>query len=171
TILKGLAEADVVITTGGVSVGDYDILVDLFEQWQGELLFNKIAMRPGSPTSVGVLDGKLLFALSGNPGACHVSFELFVRPALMKLQGIDHGFRPTFTATLTADYTKGIAFTRLIRGKSYIENGKAFVDPVGKDQSSMMVSIKDSNCLIIIPPGGRGKIAGDSVTVIQLNER
>jgi len=87
TIMDSFDQADIVIATGGVSVGDYDILVDVFEQWDGELLFNKVAMRPGSPTSVGIRRGKFLFGLSGNPGACFVSFELFVRPLLWGMQG------------------------------------------------------------------------------------
>ena len=81
-VLEALEQYDMVITTGGVSVGDYDIMVDFFRNWGGRLLFNKIAMRPGSPTSVGVLNGKLLFALSGNPSAGFVGFELFVRPVI-----------------------------------------------------------------------------------------
>lgn len=67
--------ADIVITTGGVSVGDKDVLVDLFERWDGTLLFNKVSMRPGSPTSCGMWHGKPLFALSGNPGASYVALS------------------------------------------------------------------------------------------------
>ena len=67
-IVGAFDKVDVVITTGGVSVGDYDILVDIFQKWDGELLFNKVAMRPGSPTSVGIRNGQFLFGLPAIPG-------------------------------------------------------------------------------------------------------
>ena len=70
------------ITTGGVSVGDYDYLPDVYKQLQAEVLFNKIAMRPGSVTTVARMKEKLLFGLSGNPTACYVGFELLARPVI-----------------------------------------------------------------------------------------
>src|SRR5699024_8538392 len=76
-----LSEVDAIITTGGVSVGDYDLLPKIYEKLGAEVLFNKVAMRPGSVTTVSVLDGTFLFGLSGNPSACYSGFELFVRPA------------------------------------------------------------------------------------------
>ena len=74
------SEVDMLITTGGVSVGDFDLLPEIYEKLGAEVLFNKIAMRPGSVTTVAQLKGKLLFGLSGNPSACYVGFELFARP-------------------------------------------------------------------------------------------
>ncbi|MCZ8515255.1 molybdopterin molybdotransferase MoeA [Paenibacillus filicis] len=69
------SDADLILTTGGVSVGDYDIMADFFMKWGGATLFNKIAMRPGSPTTAGFWRDKLVFGLSGNPSACFVGFE------------------------------------------------------------------------------------------------
>ncbi len=89
---QAFVQADLVITTGGVSVGDYDILADIFSQWKGTKLFDKLAMRPGSPTTAGIRDGKFLFALSGNPGACFVGFELLVRPVLLGMQAQENIF-------------------------------------------------------------------------------
>ena len=71
---------DILLTTGGVSVGDYDYLPAIYEKLGANVLFNKIAMRPGSVTTVAERNGQLLFGLSGNPSACYVGFELFVRP-------------------------------------------------------------------------------------------
>ncbi|BCU81191.1 molybdopterin molybdenumtransferase [Polycladomyces abyssicola] len=166
-ILSAMDEYDLVITTGGVSVGDYDILVDLFAAWDGEMLFNKVAMRPGSPTTVGVRKGKFLFALSGNPGACFVGFELFVRPVIQGMQG-KSGALPTFTATLTEDFNKPSPFERFVRGVRSIKDGQVFVKPAGVEKSSITLTIKDTDCLIIIPPGGRGKRAGERVEVISI---
>ena len=77
---KALEEVDILLTTGGVSVGDYDYLPAIYEKLGANVLFNKIAMRPGSVTTVAERNGQLLFGLSGNPSACYVGFELFVRP-------------------------------------------------------------------------------------------
>ncbi len=168
-IIDAFSSADLVITTGGVSVGDYDIMVDIFAQWDGQLLFNKIALRPGSPTTAGVWQNKFLIALSGNPGACFVGFELFAGPVLRGFQGMDKAFPMEYEAFLGVDYPKGNAYPRYIRGRSYIDKGKIYVAPSGPDKSSIMTSIKDSDCLIIIPPGGKGLQAGELVTAIKVN--
>jgi molybdopterin molybdotransferase len=166
-ILAALDEYDCVITTGGVSVGDCDILVDLFAAWDGEMLFNKVAMRPGSPTTVGIRNGKYLFALSGNPGACFVGFELFVRPVLLGMQGKWEELQ-TFTATMGEDFTKPCPVERFVRGRRSIKEGQVVVKPVGVEKSSITLTIKDTDCLIVIPPGGKGKRAGDRVQAISL---
>ena len=82
TVKKAIKEVDILITTGGVSVGDYDYLPAIYERLQANVLFNKIAMRPGSVTTVAEVEGKLLFGLSGNPSACYVGCELYVRPVI-----------------------------------------------------------------------------------------
>ena len=86
-VKQALAETDVLITTGGVSVGDYDYLPAIYERLGAKVLFNKVAMRPGSVTTVAVLGDKLLFGLSGNPSACFTGFELFTRPAILANDG------------------------------------------------------------------------------------
>ena len=84
-VQSAVDEVDILITTGGVSVGDYDYLPAIYERLQANVLFNKIAMRPGSVTTVAEVDGKLLFGLSGNPSACYVGFELFVHPIIKRI--------------------------------------------------------------------------------------
>jgi len=167
-ILAAFDEYDAVITTGGVSVGDYDILYDLTQDWDGELLFNKLAMRPGSPTTVGVWKEKFLFALSGNPGACFVGFELFTRPVLLGLQGVQNPLPPEHSAIMAVDYAKGDKYQRFLRGVRYVEEGRILAKPVGIDASSVTVSIRDSDCLIIVPLGEGGLRAGETVRVIPL---
>lgn len=170
-LLAALEWADIVITTGGVSVGDKDVLVDLFERWDGTLLFNKILMRPGSPTSAGMWHGKPLFALSGNPGASYVGFELLVRPFMRASLGANRPLLAEAEAYLDVDYSKGSAYPRYVRGTSRIEGGMVKVRPTGLDKSSIMVSIKDADCLICIPSGGRGAARGDKVRIMQLSEK
>jgi molybdopterin molybdotransferase len=168
-ILDAMEKVDLVITTGGASVGDYDILVDIFEQWDGKMLFNKVAMRPGSPTTVGVWRDKFLFALSGNPGACFVGFELFVRPVIWGMQGKTDIYLPSFSAFLAEDYKKNDSFYRIVRGKSEVKDGKIYVRSAGIDQSNVLSSIRDTDCLIVIPRDRKVMNAGEMVKVLRLN--
>lgn len=167
-LAKAFESADCVITSGGVSVGDYDVLVDLFGRWEGTLLFNKIAMRPGSPTSAAVWQDKLLFALSGNPGASFVGFELFVKPVLESMQGSRKPFREACTAFLDMDYEKGSAYPRYVRGTTHIDDGRLCVRLAGADKSSIIVSVKDADCLIHLPAGGSGFHKGERVSIYML---
>ncbi|MNI20687.1 Molybdopterin molybdenumtransferase [compost metagenome] len=163
-----LESYDVVITTGGVSVGDYDIMGDLIRENSGDMLFNKVTMRPGSVTTAAVREGTLLLALSGNPGACFVGFHLFARPVILQMQGADQPFLPEWTAVLGADYNKVNNYTRFVRARLEIHEGQLYAYPASIDESSVMVTIKDSDCLIVIPPEERGVSAGDSVKVLKL---
>lgn len=159
---------DMVITTGGVSVGDYDIMGDLVREKSGDMLFNKVTMRPGSVTTAAVRGGKLLLALSGNPGACFVGFQLFARPVISLMQGASSPFLPEWGAVLGTDYLKVNNYTRFVR--AWLENheGCLFAYPADIDESSVMVTIKDSDCLIIVPPEEKGLKAGAKIKVIKL---
>lgn len=163
------SDADLIVTTGGVSVGDYDIMADFFLRWEGKTLFNKIAMRPGSPTTAGSWRNKLLFGLSGNPSASFVGFELFVRPVIQQLQGavVDHA--KTITCQLAVDYKKVNAYPRYVRGYWYSMDGEHYAKPVGRDKSSAILSLKDANCLIVIPPTKTGISSGEIVQIIPLD--
>lgn len=159
---------DIVVTTGGVSVGDFDIMADLVRGEEVTMLFNKVTMRPGSVTTAAVKEGKLLFALSGNPGACFVGFELFVRPALGYMQGSSQPYLTELTAVLGRSYEKINNFTRFVRGSLRIEDAQLVATPASLDESNVMITIKDSDCLIVIPPSSRVLKAGDKVKVLRL---
>ncbi|MEF3306473.1 molybdopterin molybdotransferase MoeA [Paenibacillus sp. GYB003] len=165
-VRSALAEADAVVTTGGVSVGDYDVMTDFCRTWDGELLFDKVLMRPGSPTSAGVRDGRPLFMLSGNPGACYVGFELLVRGALLLMQRSSEPAYRAVQAVLGEGQYPGIALRRYVRGRCHSENGTLVVVPTGADKSSHLVSLPGTDCLIVVPPGGRGVRAGDAVSAL-----
>lgn len=164
TVRRALAETDCLITTGGVSVGDYDYLPEIYTRLGAEVLFNKVAMRPGSVTTVAVAGGKCLFGLSGNPSACFTGFELFVRPALLRMMGANHLYLPRTTAVLAEDYPKANPFTRFIRA---VYDGTA-VRPAGFNKSNAVSSIARGNALIVLPGGSRGYAAGDQVEVLLL---
>jgi len=163
------SDADLIVTTGGVSVGDYDIMADFFLRWEGTTLFNKIAMRPGSPTTAGSWRNKLLFGLSGNPSACFVGFELFVRPVIQQLQGAGVNDAKIVTCRLAVDYKKVNAYPRYVRGYWYSNGGQHYAEPVGRDKSSAILSLKDANCLIVIPPTKTDIPAGEIVQLIPLD--
>ncbi|WP_312149485.1 molybdopterin molybdotransferase MoeA [Paenibacillus odorifer] len=167
-VQMALETYDFVITTGGVSVGDYDIMGDLVREQSGNMLFNKVTMRPGSVTTAAVRGGKLLLALSGNPGACFVGFQLFARPVISLMQSSSKPFLPEWSATLGTDYKRVNNFTRFVRARLEIKDGSLFAYPALIDESSVTVTIKDSDCLIVVPPEEKGLSAGDKVTVIKL---
>ncbi|MEZ2658085.1 molybdopterin molybdotransferase MoeA [Aneurinibacillus aneurinilyticus] len=167
-ILMILEETDMLITSGGVSVGDFDIMVEVFNRLDAQLLFNKIAMRPGSVTSAARYNDQFIFGLSGNPGACFVGFELFVRPLLAAMQGKPEVHLPETKAILGVDMKKPSPFARFVRSSWAIEDGRVVVYPVGRDKSGVVTNITDANCLMRIPPGGSGAAKGEEVTILQL---
>jgi len=164
---RATAESDVVVTSGGVSVGDYDVMAAYFRQCGDAVLFDKVSMRPGAPTTAAWRDGKFLFGLSGNPGACFVGFELFVRPVLRAMLGGPFAL-PRFAATLGADFPKPSPHRRFLRGRYRLEDGQAVATPFPNNKSSMMLSIPDANALIVIPPGGAAQ-RGVQVEVIPID--
>jgi molybdopterin molybdotransferase len=163
-VKKAAQETDCLITTGGVSVGDFDFLPAIYERLGAKVLFNKVAMRPGSVTTVAVAEGRFLFGLSGNPSACFTGFELFVRPALLKMMGAEKPFLPHTTALLSEDFEKANPFTRFIRA---VYDGET-VRPAGFNKSNAVSSIARGNALIVLPGGTRGFVKGDRVDVLLL---
>ncbi|WP_090714026.1 gephyrin-like molybdotransferase Glp [Paenibacillus typhae] len=164
TVQQALLETDCLITTGGVSVGDYDYLPEIYSRIGAEVLFNKVAMRPGSVTTVAVSGNKFLFGLSGNPSACFTGFELFVRPALLQMTGADKVYLPYTKAVLAEDFSKANPFTRFIRA---VYDGFS-VRPAGFNKSNAVSSIARGNSLIVLPGGTRGYSAGTAVDVLLL---
>lgn len=159
---------DLVITIGGVSVGDYDIMGDLIREDPDGMLFNKVAMRPGSVTTAAVRGGTPIIALSGNPGACFVGFHLFAYPVLTAMQGAPSPFLPEGVAVLAKDYQKVNNFTRFVRARLELQDGVMHAYPASIDESSVMVTIKDSDCLLVVSPDERGLSTGTKVRFIKL---
>ncbi|WP_342499492.1 gephyrin-like molybdotransferase Glp [Bacillus sp. FSL W7-1034] len=166
-VKAALSKVDMLITTGGVSVGDFDFLPAIYEKLGADVLFNKVAMRPGSVTTVAALpNGQLLYGLSGNPAACFVGFELFVKPIIYKWCLKENPF-PVFTeAKLTHDFPKANPFTRFVRASLDFTGSQLSVTPTGLDKSSAVTSIAHADCFIVLPGGTRGFSAGDQVSVL-----
>ncbi|QTD40554.1 gephyrin-like molybdotransferase Glp [Sporosarcina sp. Te-1] len=167
-VAKAIEETDLLLTTGGVSVGDYDYLPAIYKRLGAEVLFNKVAMRPGSVTTVAVLGKKLLFGLSGNPSACFTGFELFARPAILGMMGSNAPYMPRMRARLGEDFTKPNPFTRFIRATWEFTSDGIVALPAGFNKSNAVSSIARGNCLIGLPNGTRGFVAGDEVDILLL---
>ncbi|MEK5496946.1 molybdopterin-binding protein [Bacillus sp. FSL M8-0077] len=166
-VKAALSKVDMLITTGGVSVGDFDFLPAIYEKLGSDVLFNKVAMRPGSVTTVAALpNGQLLYGLSGNPAACFVGFELFVKPIIYKWCLKENPFPVFAEAKLTHDFPKANPFTRFVRASLDFAGSQLSVTPTGLDKSSAVTSIAHADCFIVLPGGTRGFSAGDKVSVL-----
>jgi molybdopterin molybdotransferase len=170
-IQNALEEVDLLITTGGVSVGDFDFLPEIYKKLEANVLFNKVAMRPGSVTTVAQLNQKILFGLSGNPSACYVGFELFVRPIVRRMLFSDRPHLRKEKAGLEAGFPKPNPFTRFVRSTVTIEEGKLKVSPSGTDKSNIITSLSGANSLMVLPGGTRGFEAGNVVDVLLLEDQ
>lgn len=170
-IKSKLDQVDLLITTGGVSVGDYDYLPDIYDRLGANVLFNKIAMRPGSVTTVAEWNGKHLFGLSGNPSACFVGFELFVRPVVRTMLYSKKPHLQKVQAKLGDDFTKPNPFTRFVRSTISFQAGSLTVKPNGFNKSNSVSSLVEANSLIMLPGGSRGFTTGDQVDVLLLEDR
>lgn len=170
-VKDALENVDLLMTTGGVSVGDFDYLPEIYEKLGAEVLFNKVAMRPGSVTTVAEYKGKLLFGLSGNPSACYVGFELFARPIIRRMLFSNQPHLRKEKAILDTDFPKANPFTRFVRSRYTIVNGKLQVSPSGLDKSNIIMSLSGANSLMILPGGTRGYEAGTEVDVLLLEDQ
>jgi molybdopterin molybdotransferase len=163
------AAADVVITSGGVSVGEADYVKQLLDKL-GEVLFWKIAMKPGRPLAYGKIGGAHFFGLPGNPVSVMVTFYQFVRDALLILQGQrDVQSLPTFKVTLSAPIRKVPGRTEFQRGiLTQDSNGAWSVRTTGDQGSGILSSMSQGNCFIILASETASVAAGEAVDVQML---
>jgi molybdopterin molybdotransferase len=162
--------ADVLISSAGVSVGDYDFVKDVMKDLGMEMVFWKVAMRPGQPLAFGTIGGKLVFGLPGNPVSSMISFEQFVRPSLLKMMGHRQLFRPVIEAILKEEIRKMTGRRFFIRGTVSFEKNQYFVTTTGEQGSGILRSMVKANGLIVIPEDQEMVRAGEKVKV-QLLDR
>jgi molybdopterin molybdotransferase len=162
--------ADVIISSAGVSVGDYDFVKDALKDLGMEMVFWKVAMRPGQPLAFGTIAGKPVFGLPGNPVSSMISFEQFVRPSLLKMMGRRQLFRPVIEAILREDIQKKRGRRHFIRGSVSLEKDQYVVTTTGEQGSGILRSMVKANGLIIIPEDQELVRAGEKVKV-QLLDR
>ncbi|MGC0410197.1 molybdopterin molybdotransferase [Streptomyces sp. SAI-195] len=174
TIEDQLVRADLMVTTGGVSVGAYDVVKEALahvgdeDEPGGGVDFRKLAMQPGKPQGFGSIgpDHTPLLALPGNPVSSYVSFELFVRPAIRTLMGLPDVHRPTVTAFLTADkaLTSPKGRRQFLRGS----HADGSVTPVGGSGSHLVAALAQANALIVVPEDTESVEPGAEVEVVLL---
>ncbi|MFE6186030.1 gephyrin-like molybdotransferase Glp [Streptomyces sp. NPDC056465] len=176
TIEDQLIRADIVVTTGGVSVGAYDVVKEALssvgdeDEAGGGVDFRKLAMQPGKPQGFGSIgpDHTPLMALPGNPVSSYVSFELFVRPAILTLMGLDDVHRPRVRATLStgAALSSPSGKRQFLRGTYDAEAGT--VTPVGGAGSHLIAALAQADALIVLPEDVTSAEPGTETEVILL---
>jgi molybdopterin molybdotransferase len=162
--------ADVLISSAGISVGDYDFVKEVMKNLGMKMVFWKVAMRPGQPLAFGTIGEKPVFGLPGNPVSSMISFEQFVRPSLLKMMGCRQLFRPALEAILKEEIKKTAGRRYFIRGSVSFEKGQYFVSTTGEQGSGILRSMVRANGLIVIPEDQEMVRAGEKVKV-QLLDR
>lgn len=169
--LERAVDSDLILTTAGVSVGDLDHTRDVFAALGGKQRFWKVRMRPGAPLAFGMLDDVPWLGLSGNPVSAMVSFELFVRPALRKMQGYAALFRRAVTVTLEEEVKIAAKLTHFLRAwVTRKEDGTLTVRLTGLQSSGALTSMAKANALLIVPESSPTVAKGAQLKALMLDQ-
>lgn len=142
---------DIMLTSGGVSVGDFDLVKDTLKNLGTDFKFWKVRMRPGKPLAFGLIKGIPVFGLPGNPVSSMISFEVFVRPAILKMLGQRNNSHKEITATLGQDLKKKKGLMYFLRAKTFWEDGAYQTRTIGSQGSAVLKSMSLANSIIILP--------------------
>jgi len=164
--LRGGKDADLVVTTAGVSVGEHDLVRDVLQELGGELKFWRIGMRPGAPVGFGLLGAVPWIGLPGNPVSTMVTFELFVRPAIRRLQGHPLPFRRTVRVTVREPITLGPRLRHYLR--AIVTGSEARL--TGPQGSGILTSMARANALLIVPADMSTVAVGTELDAIVLDD-
>jgi molybdopterin molybdotransferase len=164
----GLSECDAVITVGGVSVGEYDLVKDVLAELGCEQQLWQVAMRPGKPFVFGTRGEKLVFGLPGNPVSAAVTFLMLARPALLKMRGLADIELPTVSAEATEDFVNHGDRPHYLRAVLQRDGERWLVRPMPRQGSHVISSIANANCLVEVPEGTTIP-SGHSVRAIHLS--
>jgi len=147
---KASSQADVILTTGGVSVGDYDLVKRILAE-SGRIYFWRVNMKPGKPLAFGLIKGKPFFGLPGNPVSSMVVFDQFVRPSLLKMAGRKRLFRKKENARIQQRIKKKFGRREFVRGKLRFKDGKYLAYQAGPQGSGILKSMSLADGLIVLP--------------------
>jgi molybdopterin molybdotransferase len=167
---RAAMRADLIVSSGGVSVGDYDLVKEIMKEVGNQMQFWRVAMRPGRPLAFGVLENIPLLGLPGNPVSSMVSFQQFVRPAILKMLGHKNLFRRTVRARLAEGVEKTRGFRHFIRAQIRRDADGYVVVTTGEQGSGILKSMVRANGLIVIPEEADLVRAGEMVTVQLLDD-
>jgi molybdopterin molybdotransferase len=164
-----LVRADLVITTGGVSKGAYDIVKEVLSSI-GDVTFEEVAMQPGKPQGFGTVgpDKTPIVTLPGNPASAYVSFEVFVRPMIRQMLGLERIERPVVRAVLKSDVTAPKGKRAFLRAELSVDEGRYVVEALAGQSSHLLGGLVQANALIIADEELEHLPAGMSVEVMQL---
>jgi len=166
---SALKWADLIITTGGASVGDADITKEAFKAAGADILFWKVNMKPGSPIIAAKYKNKFLFGLSGNPAAAYITFEIFVRLVLLRLMGKKNYDLMEVSSILESDFNKVSSQNRYVRAFTYKKEGKYYTILPDKHSSGDLSSLSGRNSLFFVPGGFPPYKKGDEIKVQLIN--
>lgn len=164
-----LAANDIIITAGGVSVGEYDHVKDVFEELGVETVFWKIAIKPGKPVYFGMYQNKPVFGLPGNPVSALVTFQLFVKPAIFKMLGMPSEPPKTYQARLARNLKKKAGRLDFVRGKLDCVEGRLEAMPVFGQESHMLSGLAQADCLLQFAQELEFLPEGENIAVNLLN--
>ncbi len=164
-VLNYEIQADAFVSSGGVSVGERDVVKAAFFR-RGDVDFFKVAMQPGMPQGFGQIEGKPYFGLPGNPVSVFVSFEMFVRPAILKMMGRQHLGRPEVAATLTGEIAGPKDKTVFARVEVTRGAEGWTATPTGGRGSNLISTVARANGLAVVPPGVASLGEGERVSVV-----
>lgn len=167
-IRQGLT-CDILVLSGGVSMGDYDFTKPVFAELGADMNFWKLAIRPGQPVAFGKIQGKLAFGLPGNPVSSMVTFDQLVRPAMLKMGGHRKWERPVVKALFQESFSKHTDRRHFLRGILQHENGVLTVRTTGGQGSGILTSMVKANGFIDVPEEVESLKPGDSVNVQLLS--
>ena len=167
-VLEALKTNDIVITTGGVSAGDFDYMPEVIRRIGGDLLFHRLKFKPGGAMLGAFKDGKVILGLSGNPGAAATGLLCVGFPFMRKLSGRSDITFSQATAYLGVDFKKSSPVTRILKGHSDFKNGMLYFTPLSNQHNGSVSSMSDCDLLAIIPAGSKPLAAGDKLEVYIL---
>lgn len=167
---EGIEMCDVLLLSGGVSAGVYDLVQGVMKELGVEIRFDRIRMKPGKPLTFGVRGEKLIFGLPGNPVSSVVGLELLVRPALKKMQAVTDPHRPRVRARLDADFRQSPGREQYVPAASRFEQGVWRTRWVGHHGSADLFSMWEANSLFVVDAEATGVEAGDEVDVVLLTD-
>ena len=160
TLKVGLAQCDGVITTGGVSVGDYDLTPAAMEAIGVQMLIQGVDMKPGMACAYGIKDGKLLCALSGNPASALTNFYAVALPSLMKLAGRNAYMPQEIQVRLSENFSKRSPTARFLRGKMEVKDGAVYIALPHSQGNAVLSSAVEWNIMAVVPAGSGALEAG-----------
>jgi molybdopterin molybdotransferase len=167
---RGVREADLVLSTAGISVGEHDFMRGALDALGANMDFWRVAMRPGSPLGFGVIRGTPWIGLPGNPVSSMVCFELYARPAIRKMQGHRALHRRTVRAVMDDTAKTPGRLTHFLRAVLREDGGVLKAKLTGPQGSGLLTSMARANALLVIPEGRDAVLPGETVTAILLGD-